>query len=564
MTDESDFGGLSIAELLESEPISRGGFEILAGDDGLDRDIRWVHIADSQNVEPFLEGGELVLTTAATFRASPRATGEFLDQLERAQAAGTIVELVDDDAQADTAAAEVLRAAAADRNLPIIVLLHRIKFVRITELAHRRLLAAQLIRLERAQEIHETYTQLSLERAEAQTIVDRTAALLAAPVVLEDVSHRVLAHAGNDSEAIAEEWSELVADRSGSKREWHQTPVGLRARRWGRLVVPAAVDAGVELEQIIERAGEALTLTRMADRDEQDLLLQAQSGLVRRLVDAEDLDERAARARARSLGFTPAEDATLIPVVVRLVHDAETDPTRIQLQERGLTQEIVSAAARLGLPCLMTSLQSGAFGFVLASAAADAAGSRRRSLREEGEDALLERLFAEVADYAARWSVGVGRSTSSLLTAVPRLDSAAQIAEAASTLDVRERPFYRSSDVRLRGLLAVLVDDVRVRAFVEGELGPLLDPQSAGGTAETSSVDDEALDFLELCLAHGGNKSAMARAGFLSRPALYSRIEKLQDRLGVSLDDVESRTALHIALLWWRIHGGPGRTGRPR
>ncbi|MDN6605986.1 helix-turn-helix domain-containing protein [Brevibacterium sp.] len=47
----------------------------------------------------------------------------------------------------------------------------------------------------------------------------------------------------------------------------------------------------------------------------------------------------------------------------------------------------------------------------------------------------------------------------------------------------------------------------------------------------------------------------MARAGYLSRPALYARIAKLQDRLGVSLDDAESRTALHVALLWWRMHG---------
>ena len=68
--------------------------------------------------------------------------------------------------------------------------------------------------------------------------------------------------------------------------------------------------------------------------------------------------------------------------------------------------------------------------------------------------------------------------------------------------------------------------------------------------------DDGALDLLELLLEHGGNKSALARAGHLSRPALYARLAKLQDRLGVSLDDAESRTALHVALLWHRLRGG--------
>lgn len=545
-TESTEPAGLSIAGLLEHDEIRDGRPEVVAGAADLHRDIRWVHIADSAQVERFLEGGELVLTTATTFRRSPAAMREFLDQLERAGAAGTIVELVDEDSEPDHGAAAVLREAAAGRTLPVVLLERRVKFVRITELAHRRLLAQQLSRLERAQEIHETYTRLSLERAEAQTIVDRTADLLRAPVVLEDVAHRVLAHAGPGSEALTQNWTNLVsgAQQAPGTEEigrWRQTPVGLSARRWGRLVVPGPTEAVVALEQIIERAGEALTLTRMADRDEQDLLLQAQSGLIREIADSEVIDEGTARARARSLGFTPVEGAELVPVVVRLDRDAETEPTRIQLQERGLTQEIVATATRLGLCVLTASLQSGVFGFVLAPTRT-AAAHRRKNPEE-----LLTDLLREVADYAASWVVGVGRTSDSLLTAVSRLEAASQVAEVASTLDVRERAFYRSADVRLRGLLSLLADDSRLRTFAEGELGPLLEGKDPN--------DAELLEFLELFLAHGGNKSAMARAGFLSRPALYARIAKLQDRLGVSLDDAESRTALHVALLWWRMSG---------
>ncbi|GAA1550376.1 PucR family transcriptional regulator ligand-binding domain-containing protein [Brevibacterium picturae] len=525
---------LTVAELLEVEEISSGGPEIVSGDDLLGRGIRWVHIADSERVERFLEGGELVLTTARTFRESPAAMAEFFDQLERVDASGTIVELVDEASAPDLEAAEVLRRAAAGRNLPVILLSHRIKFVRITELAHRRLLAQQLSQLERAREIHETYTRLSLERAEVQTIVDRTAELLAAPVVLEDVAHRVLAHAGRGSESIIQDWSDLVsAPSADGERRWQQTPVGLRARRWGRLVVPRPTESGIPVDQIIDRAGEALTLTRMADRDEQDLLLQAQSGLVREIADTDDLDEKRARARARSLGFAPPEGAALVPVVVRLDRDPAADPTRLQLRERGLTAELVSAATRQHMGCLSTSLQSGSFGLILALS------------RNRDETQALERLLTEEVEHSTIWTVGIGRSTTSLLDAVARLDSAAQVAEVASTLEVRERPFYRSGDVRLRGLLSVLSSDSRLRAFAEGELGPLL-----GSTP----ADTEMRDFLELFLAHGGNKSAVARAGFLSRPALYARIAKLESSLGVSLADAESRTALHVALLWWRMN----------
>lgn len=533
---DDETGGLSVAEILEVEEIRTGEPEILAGAAGLDRGIRWVHIADSEQVERFLEGGELVLTTAQTFRNSPAAVAEFLDQLERVGAAGTVVELVDEDSAPDPAAAEVLRKAAAGRELPVIMLPQRIKFVRITEFAHRRLLGQQLSRLERAQEIHETYTRLSLERAGAQTIVERTADLLGAPVVLEDVAHRVLAHAGAGSADFVQNWTDLVAGRGeAGAQHWHQTPVGLRARRWGRLVVPGAADTGA-LAQIIERAGEALTLTRMADRDEQDLLLQAQSGLLREISDGTGLDERSARARALSLGFAPEAEARLLPVVIRLDRDADRDPTLIQLRERGLTQELVATASRLRLPCLATSLQSGTFGLILAL------GGRDSDFGQDAEDRVLDRLFAELGDEGPRWAAGMGRSSSSLLTAVSGLEAASQVAEVASTLDVREHSYYRSADVRLRGLLSLLGHDPRLRAFADGELSPLHE-------------DAELLDFLELYLSHGGNKSAVARAGFLSRPALYARIAKLQDHLGVSLDDAESRTALHVALLWRRMNG---------
>src|SRR5699024_2722350 len=140
---------------------------------------------------------------------------------------------------------------------------------------------------------------------------------------LEDVSHRVLAHAGRDSQSLVQKWADLVTGRAtapgvGEAARWRQTPVGLSARRWGRLVVPRATEKRAALAQSSARAGAALTLPPMADRDDQDPLLQAQSGLIRETSDSDGLDEHAALQRARSLGFSPAEGAELIPVVVRL------------------------------------------------------------------------------------------------------------------------------------------------------------------------------------------------------------------------------------------------------
>ncbi|MFF0988852.1 PucR family transcriptional regulator [Kocuria nitroreducens] len=534
-------GPVTLRAVLEQPEIRTGVPDVLCGAEALDTPVRWVHIADTEHVGPLLEGGELVLSTGQSFRGSPGATRRFLDDLQSAGAAGAVVELVDADGQPATAAIEVLRAAARGRSLPVVLLTRTIRFVRVTQVAHRMVVGEQLARVERARRVHEVFTQLSLESASEQRIVDRTAELLAAPVVLEDVAHRVLAFqaAPVDPAVLLLDWVErarLVGYREETGRradaeDWLQTPVGVRGRRWGRLVVPTALPDDADAAQVLERAGQALTIARMAGRDERDLLHQAQSGLLHELRQPHTLTEREARTRAGALGMGRA--AFYLPVVVRLDRLPGEDPTGLQLRERAMLEALADVVRRARRSMLAASMHSGSLGVLLAVPA--------RRL----EDRTLERICDELAgsgERGTRWSVGVGRSRESLLEAAAGLDEAAQVADIAGSPEIRRRPYYRFADVRLRGLLTLLGTDPRVKAFAEAELAPLLEGQDAA-----------ALELLELYLQHGGNKSALARTGYLSRPALYARLARLQDLLGVSLDDAESRAALHVALLWHRL-----------
>lgn len=522
---------LTIARLLDVDEIRRGDPEVVAGADRLERAVRWVHIADSENVDQFLEGGELVLSTGQSFRSSLETTAKFLDQLESASASGAVIELIDDRGQPDQAAIDNVRAAARGREIPVVILRRRIKFVRVTELAHQELLNRQLVRVEHARTVHEVFTQLSLESAGAQDIVDRTATLLGTPVILEDVGRRLLARAGGALPSPPTQHDDPslnhLGEGSGDDKRWLQTPVGLRDRRWGLLLAPGRLADDEAAAQVIERAAQALTLARMAERDEQDLLFQAQGGLIREILESMEVDEDRVRNRAAALGFTPRD--RMIPVVVRIDRTSTTDPTRLQLRERSLHRDFVSVAARHRCSTLSAGLPSGSVGVVVAPP------------KGADDDVVLSRLIAELP--FTDTTVGIGRSSSSIVEAVARLESATQVAEIASTLEVRQRPYYRFSDVRLRGLLSSLNEDQRVQAFAEAEIAPLLEDE-----------DEQMLTLLEQFLNHGGNKSALARSGFMSRPALYSRLDRLQRKLGVSLEDAESRTALHVAILWLRTN----------
>jgi PucR family transcriptional regulator, purine catabolism regulatory protein len=531
---------LSVREVLELEVVRAGAPEILAGAEALAAPVRWVHVAELRSLAGLLEGGELVLTTGLAFEDSAAEAARYLGELAAAGAAGVVVEITAQRPQAEAA----LRRAAGEAKLPVILLSRRIRFVEVTEVVHRMLVSGQLAQLERSRQVHEVFTMLSLENAAPEEIVARAAELIGAPVVLEDVAHLVLAFAsaGVPAAELLNGWAErsrLVHYREETARAgaagWLQTPVGVRGQRWGRLVVPAAAgpaEVDGDGAMVLERAGQALTINRMAERDQRELGHQARAGLLHELRRPGALEEAEALARAAALGLAAAP--VYLPVVFRLSRRPGEEPIEVQRRERALLDLLHSVLAEVRVPALAASLQAGALGLLLAVPA--------RQL----EDPVLERLCGQLAEQTSvDWAVGVGRGRPDLLAAAAGLDEAAHVAESAAGLGSTAglaggRRFYRSADVRLRGLLSMLRDDPRAAAFADAELAPI-------------AQDAEALDLLLHYLESGGNKARLARNGYLSRPTLYAKLARLQEKLGVPLDDAESRTSLHVALLLHRL-----------
>ncbi len=108
-----------------------------------------------------------------------------------------------------------------------------------------------------------------------------------------------------------------------------------------------------------------------------------------------------------------------------------------------------------------------------------------------------------------------------------------------------DKVFHRAADIRLRGLLALIRTDPRVQAFAETELRGLLEHQARHG--------GDSVDVLRSFLELGGNKTELAKQRHLSRPTLYAKLATIQRLLGVDLDDAESRTSLHTAMLILRL-----------
>jgi purine catabolism regulator len=510
---------------------------VLSGHDRLERPVRWVHVGEVRELAGLLRGGELILSTGLAMSGPPADAVAYLEELDAAGAAGLLVELGERFPQVPDAVVQ----AARKRDFPLVTLAERVRFVEVTEEVHRGIVADQLEQVEFAREVHERFTALSLDEADAPAIVAATAALCDSSVLLEDLARHVVAFEarGRPAGGLLADWERrsraaAVLDAPGisGPEGWMTAPVGSHGRRWGRLVVPDPGLSQARLGMLLERAAQALELGRMVERDRLGLELRAQGGLLADLAAGRAADEATAGARAAALGLPPAR--VYVGAVARQrtrdVAASAGDPLADHERVRLLVEQVAGAARSAGLPALTGNLPGDQVGLLLAVPTSREADPETRAL-----DALVAQLPPDVV-------LGVGPPAPSLLVAGAGLRQAGHVAEVAATMPAREgRLWYRNSDVRLRGLLALLQDDPRVQSFVEAELGPLLEHDARRG--------DGLLDLLRQYVAAGGNVTRLATAAHRSRASVYKKLDRLERLLGVALDDPASLMSLGVAVL---------------
>lgn len=521
----------TLADIL-ALPVVRAGDPEVVCPGPMDRPVRWVHVSDLADLSGLLTGGELVLTTGQAL-TDPAHRDDYLPGLVRAGAVGVVIEL---GLHIDTIPDSVLSIGRA-LSLPVIVLHRRVRFVDVTEQVHREIVADQYAEVAYGQRVHEAFTALSMRRASIEQILDAAADMLDTPIVLEDLNRQVLAFAGHGVSAAV-----LLADWQRRSRltppaSWTARPVGPYREEWGRLIAPEVADADGRTVMTLERAAQALALHRMVEQNRSSLELRAQSGLVDDLRRGRIVDEAEATARAHALGLRPA--LTYVPMTARVAESAGADQVLIQQRRVRILDAIMHAIRSAGHTGLAATRDDGQIDLVLAP--------QRTSGQAGSLDAVLTEICSQIRRAVTRLDgigdcrIGVGPESSRLVDAVGGLGEAGHVAEVAMSMPLGNKAFHRAADVRLRGLISLIRSDPRVQSFAETELAGLLTHRAKHG--------DEFFDLLNTFLRAGGNKAELARTLHMSRPTLYSRLDTLKRILGLDLDDAESRTSLHVAML---------------
>ncbi|MFF7050233.1 PucR family transcriptional regulator [Streptomyces griseorubiginosus] len=499
---------LSVRQVLMLERVLAGEPEVVAGAGQLDRAVRWVHVAEAADVGVMLSGGEMVLTTGVLLAGDDEKQAEYIQSLHRAEAAAVVLGL----GRAFPAPPDAMRRAAERCGLPMVVLHRPFPFAELTEEVQARLVRRKFAAVSMSEAVRTALTGLITAGAPLQHLLDEIAHHSGCPVVVTNLAHRVLATAGERSavDDVLRDWERIARQAGGSEGDgWIRAELGGRGERWGQIMLCGYRGDTATGRLLADRAAESLVLHRMLggtsahtweEQSAQSLLTDLVSGVV---------PARQLLPRARAAGL-PVNRRTFVPLVVR-----DGDPA-----------ELDRVLRLLGLPGIVAELADGATAVLL-------------SLARDQDATVL------TANFAARLA-GTVVAAADPRTAwddVPAgMREARHVADAVASGALDLPAVVRLKDVHLRGLIRLLRDDPHVQSFAERELDGLLCDAGSGSA-------DDLLAVLRTYLATGRNKSRTAQLHHVSRPALYRRLEAIQGRLGVDLDDFEQAASVHIALL---------------
>jgi len=521
----------TVREVLAMDGLADGMPEVLVGGDALNARVRWVHVSDSPGVARLLDGGELLLSTGAGWPSDAGEQRELIAALRDAGLTGLVLELGTPLPEVPPAIVE----AAQERGLALVALHSEIKFVTVTEAVHSRIISEQMVALRARDEVRARFTSLALRGAPADYIVQQLAQTLAAPVILENLAHDVVAADVPPSleEDLFTRWEyrSRLAHRQARQRQersepptaddWLIVPVEARGIRWGNLVVLPGPAHPAGRTSVLEQGAIALAVGRLADGETDEWARLGRKRLLDDLLAGRYVGTAGAAARLAAAGV-PVEGRRLYglviagaPVTAQTV-DAAVAPMRAAAL-------VGSAPARVPSPAavVLLSLPAG---------------------RAFDDDAAT--VFARTAG-GDRAVLSVGSAAEGLEAALQSLQEAVDLARGRVWRDSRG---LRWAEARpLVKLVTSLRDDHRVLEHGERMLAPLIEYDLARG--------GDLLDVLGAMLAHPSNRTAAASASHLSRSVFYQRIALIEQLLGADLDDGETQAALHLALLIRRSAG---------
>ncbi|MEU9015869.1 PucR family transcriptional regulator [Streptomyces sp. NPDC048479] len=541
---------VTLADVLEMDVIRRGAPAVVAGQQGLTRLVRWVTVLGASSCSRTLRPNDLLITCSDAFADDVESQRRMIQSMAESGVSGLVV--LSGHGHAGTLPICLVRSAE-QYQLPLITCGHPTSLREVTEAIGRTIFSRQLQRLTELDEIHRTFNELSLEGANTWQVVQHMAEIARCPVVLESLSHQILAYeAAGYTRDILEDWEEVsrrirTAGRTfyDASTGWLSTAVGARGTDWGRVLMLAPKqEQQISLHPnedvlvaTLECGAATLAMNKMTIHFHVNAERRAHAELLGSILSHSLMNSEVA-LRAKSMGL-PLDRGSLVGLAVR--HRPTALP-RQGTEVRQLEDTVRTALHRHKMKGLVATVDDAVAILLVLGTRGDQALETMTTGLQQAHRQLIESTRRTDIGRQDELIIAAGSLVTSMGEARTTLTQAISIAATAHRTHLASpREFhYQFRDLHVSGLLDQLRNDSRLQSYVEQEIGPLLDHDARRGTDLTA--------VLAAYLQCGRNKTAAAESAGMSRPSFYDRLDRIERVLSVDLDDLQSCFSLHVAV----------------
>lgn len=494
--------------------------EVIAGKEGLNRSVKWVHVVDVTNIRNLLNGNELILSTGVAWKENKELFISLVEQLIESEAAGLCIEI----GTYTTLIPPEILIIANKSNFPIILFHKEVPFVEITQDIHTLLINHQyqiisdlesysqalnkkLLQMKHYVEIL-TFIQQYLK---IQVVIKfQTNEIQFVPKVLEHerkaILERITQHDHNPSSKIANICIQLLGDN------------------YAELFILSKDRTLTEFDQLIlDRTGTALAQFLLRELYVEEKRRVEEVEWLMKWLEGEQDEESITEYMAYHL--PPIQIKGAVVCVCRLApfeQYSNLDLTYFKLYFRTILEQQGFSLLAVEKRFTIT--------FILLN--------KRNSLTwkqrlKEGLHKLTE------SDNKFQLVMAIGKYVENLKD-IPFSYKTAVETNEIQNKGLKEDKISFYDDLHIIRLISLLNRHVNLQELVHEYLKPVIDYDE--------KYNGKLMETLKTYLACNGSKQETAKKLYVVRQTLYHRIDKLEKLLGEDFMEHEKRLAIELML----------------
>jgi PucR family transcriptional regulator, purine catabolism regulatory protein len=503
--------------------LSRKHFEhskVIAGQNGMNRQVKWVHVVEVPTIRNLLNGCELILTTGLALKEE-QAFLSLLQQLIECDASAICVEL---DTNIAMIPPSVLQYAE-EHDFPIIVFEQEVPFVSITQDIHSMLINQQYSMIKQLDTFGNELNRRLLDVKHFREILDVLYKELKVPVLLKLLDHEVEIH---PRMRRAEEQKLHNLFEGFTKREdahFAFRKVLLFEKEYAQLLIYRDDFSFSEYELLLlDRTSTAIAQYLMRELYFNEKKRIDESRWIMSWLKGEQTEERLSKYLSDMKGGISGGMVCLCRLE-ELKGNEQMDFTYFTLIARGIFEQ-------QGFRVLAEREGENLIYILLDNRLSTTWKSR---LSNAFEKILGTDFFQKTADV----SFAGGKYQEDIMDIHKSYQTAKECLAYRSTLSNGQR-FCFYDDLHLYRLISIVNDNMNLHEMIKEYLAPLqkYDKDHAGSLLHT----------LKVYLGCQGSKQETARQLYIVRQTLYHRLKKIEELLGEDFMEPEKRVAIEFLL----------------